>query len=102
MSWRIYALLGSAALWSAFPRPAAAADDGAKVFADSCSPCHSAKSRPLDNVHLTREPKCRRRKSRSFWIIWSLLMAPPAGLFRKKNNPFLLASDLCLSYYVGI
>jgi cytochrome c5 len=33
---------------------AATADDGAKVFADSCSPCHSAGSRPLDTVHLTR------------------------------------------------
>lgn len=34
---------------------AVAADDGTKIFAESCSPCHSAKMRPLDNKHLTRE-----------------------------------------------
>ena len=31
-----------------------AADDGAKAFKNSCTPCHTAKIRPLDNTHLTR------------------------------------------------
>lgn len=33
----------------------AAADDGAKIFEESCSPCHSASVRPLDKMHLTKE-----------------------------------------------
>lgn len=33
---------------------APAADDGAKIFAESCSGCHSTRVRPLDNVKLTR------------------------------------------------
>jgi hypothetical protein len=37
------------------PFLAFAADDGAKTFQESCSPCHTAKVRPLDNRHLTRE-----------------------------------------------
>ena len=33
----------------------AVADDGTKIFTEACSGCHSAKSRPLDNIHLTKE-----------------------------------------------
>ncbi len=36
------------------PCLAVAVDDGAKVFEESCSPCHSAKVRPLDSTHLSR------------------------------------------------
>jgi len=43
-------LLGLAA-----PRLAVAADDGAKTFKEVCSQCHTAKVRPLDNQHLTKE-----------------------------------------------
>ncbi len=32
-----------------------AADDGAKTFKEVCSSCHTAKVRPLNNKHLTRE-----------------------------------------------
>ncbi len=52
---RILSLLILAALVSYFPGLALAAGDGAKVFMESCSPCHSAKTRPLDNMHLTKE-----------------------------------------------
>lgn len=41
------ALLGSAT-------PCLAADDGARILAEVCSECHTAKKNPLDNVHLTR------------------------------------------------
>ena len=34
---------------------AAASDEGAKVFVESCGPCHSATVRSLDNKHLTRD-----------------------------------------------
>lgn len=37
------------------PGFASAADDGTNILAESCSGCHSARVRPLDNVHLTRE-----------------------------------------------
>ena len=32
-----------------------AADEGAKTFKEVCSSCHTAKVRPLDNKHLTKE-----------------------------------------------
>ena len=48
-------LLCSTLLVVAVMRSAVAGEDGAKIFAESCSPCHSAKIRPLDNKHLTRE-----------------------------------------------
>ncbi len=43
-------LLGLAA-----PRLAVAEDEGAKVYAETCTQCHTAKTRPLDDKHLTRE-----------------------------------------------
>ena len=36
------------------PRFVAAADEGEKVYQESCSPCHNAKSHPHDAVHLSR------------------------------------------------
>src|SRR6266516_2334365 len=39
----------------AIPRFALAADEGAKTFKDVCSSCHTAKVRPLNNKHLTKE-----------------------------------------------
>jgi len=39
----------------AIPRFALAADDGAKTFKEVCSSCHTAKVRPLNNKHLTKE-----------------------------------------------
>lgn len=38
-----------------FPHPVMAVEDGAKVYTDACTPCHTAKLRPLDNTHLTKE-----------------------------------------------
>ena len=35
--------------------PCLAADDGAKIVEEVCSACHTAKTRPLDKMHLTRE-----------------------------------------------
>ncbi len=37
------------------PYFALAADDGARTFKEVCSSCHTAKVRPLNNKHLTRE-----------------------------------------------
>ena len=37
------------------PHFALAADDGAKTFKEVCSSCHTAKVRPLNNKHLTKE-----------------------------------------------
>ena len=34
---------------------ALAADDGAKTFKEVCSSCHTAKVRPLNSKHLTKE-----------------------------------------------
>lgn len=34
--------------------PCLAADDGAKIFSEVCSECHTAKKQPLDKIHLTR------------------------------------------------
>ncbi len=34
---------------------AARADEGEKIFKDSCTSCHDAKTRPLDAVRMTRE-----------------------------------------------
>jgi mono/diheme cytochrome c family protein len=39
----------------AITRFALAADDGEKTFKEVCSQCHSAKVRPLDSKHLTKE-----------------------------------------------
>ena len=46
--------LGSA-LYLAAPCLAMGADEGEKVFQDSCTECHNAKTRPLDNIRLTRD-----------------------------------------------
>jgi hypothetical protein len=48
-------LLTLTALGSSISCLVVAADDGTKILAESCSPCHSAKVRPLDNIHQTRE-----------------------------------------------
>lgn len=48
-------ILFCSTLGFAVPCLAVASDGGAKVFAESCSPCHSAKIRSLENTHLTRE-----------------------------------------------
>ncbi len=54
-SRRMVLILFCSLLGFAVPCLAVAADDRAKVFEESCSPCHSAKIRPLDNTRLTRE-----------------------------------------------
>jgi cytochrome c1 len=51
----LFMLMSVTVLGSLFPFVAVAADDGAKIFAESCSPCHSAKIRSLDNTRLTKE-----------------------------------------------
>jgi len=50
-----YGMLIVAAFGFSIPGAVVAADDGSKVFAESCTPCHTTKVRPLDNVHLTKE-----------------------------------------------
>jgi cytochrome c5 len=44
-----------AALTFALPAIANAVEEGEKVFQDTCTSCHDAKTRPLDQVRLTRE-----------------------------------------------
>ncbi len=34
---------------------AVTADEGEKVYQESCTSCHNAKTRPLDKIRLTRE-----------------------------------------------
>jgi len=48
-------LLMSVAVGFSIPCDALAADDGAKVFTESCAPCHTPKMRSLDNTHMTRD-----------------------------------------------
>ncbi len=55
ISWKLFVLLCSTLLGFTSPFLAFASDDGAKVFEESCSPCHTAKVRPLDSTRLTRE-----------------------------------------------
>jgi cytochrome c5 len=43
-----------AALLAVLPGPTGAADEGEKVYQESCTSCHDAKTRPLDAVRLTR------------------------------------------------
>lgn len=52
---RTYVFLCSALLAFATPCLAIAADDGAKIVAEVCSHCHTASTRPLDKMHLTKE-----------------------------------------------
>jgi mono/diheme cytochrome c family protein len=51
----LFVLIGLALFGYSCPCRAIAADDGAKVYTDACSSCHTAKLRPLDNSHLTKE-----------------------------------------------
>lgn len=46
--------LACAALLLAASGAARAADEGEKVYQESCTSCHDAKTRPLDNVRLSR------------------------------------------------
>jgi cytochrome c5 len=39
----------------AAPRLALAADDGAKTYKEVCTQCHTAKVRPLESKHLTKD-----------------------------------------------
>jgi mono/diheme cytochrome c family protein len=55
ISRQLFLLMGSTMLGLSLPCPAAAVDDGAKVYTDACSPCHTVKIRPLDNKQLTKE-----------------------------------------------
>lgn len=55
ISWKLLVLMGSALFVFSLSCLAVAADDGAKVYADVCTPCHTTKIRPLDNTHLTKE-----------------------------------------------
>ncbi len=44
-----------AALAAGARRADAAGDEGAKVYQEACTPCHDAKTHPLDKTRLTRE-----------------------------------------------
>jgi cytochrome c1 len=52
---KLFVLMATTLLGSSTPCSAAAVDDGAKVYEEACTPCHTAKLRPLDNMHLTKE-----------------------------------------------
>lgn len=49
---KVLLLAGSVLLGLA--TPCLAADDGAKILADVCAECHTAKKNPLDKIHLTK------------------------------------------------
>ena len=51
----VLALAPAAAFFCRAAGSGAADDEGAKVYADVCTACHSWTTRPLDDVHLTRE-----------------------------------------------
>lgn len=51
----IFTLLSTTLFGFYVPCLVIAADDGAKTYSKSCSPCHSAKIRPLDTTRLTKE-----------------------------------------------
>jgi mono/diheme cytochrome c family protein len=51
---KVWLFLCAAMLGFTAPAVFAAADDGAKIVADVCSTCHTAKTRPLDKMHFTR------------------------------------------------
>jgi len=51
----MFVLMCSTMLAVSFPCIVVAADDGAKIYTESCSPCHTAKIRSLDNTRLTKE-----------------------------------------------
>jgi hypothetical protein len=52
---KLSVLIGSAMLGFSLHCLADAADDGAKVYVDACTPCHTEKMRPLDKTHMTKE-----------------------------------------------
>lgn len=47
--------IGSALIGFTIPSLATPAEDGAKIFGESCSSCHTPSARPIDDKHLTRE-----------------------------------------------
>lgn len=53
--YKNFLFLCAALLGFATPCLAVAAGDGAKIVAEVCSRCHTASTRPLDKMHLTRE-----------------------------------------------
>jgi cytochrome c553 len=55
ISRKLFTLLSFTALGFAIPCFAVTAEDGAKILSESCSGCHSAKVRSLDNVRMPRE-----------------------------------------------
>ncbi len=54
-SVRWFAPLFVAAVLLAAPRLSVRADEGEKLFKETCGGCHDAKTRPLDAVRMTRE-----------------------------------------------
>ena len=48
-------MLAASALLAAPLVGARAADEGEKIYASSCTGCHTAKTRPLEGIRLTRE-----------------------------------------------
>lgn len=56
MSSRVFLILMvSALIGFAIPAAAIPADEGVKIFTETCSPCHMPSVQPLDDKHLTRE-----------------------------------------------
>jgi hypothetical protein len=47
--------IGLIVLGLVLPHLVSAANNGTAIFDDSCSGCHNSSSRPLNNVHLTKE-----------------------------------------------
>lgn len=54
-SHKILLVLCTTLLGLITPCLAAAADEGAKIFEEVCTQCHTPKRQPLDNKHLTRQ-----------------------------------------------
>src|SRR6266496_597054 len=52
---KLVPLLVATTVLVAAPPLAASADEGEKIFTESCTGCHNAKTRPLDATRLTRE-----------------------------------------------
>jgi hypothetical protein len=55
ISRKLSVLIGSALMGFTLPCLSAAADEGAKVYTDACTPCHTEKMRPLDKVRMTKD-----------------------------------------------
>ena len=52
---KLFTLLSSILVTCFFSSLSVASDEGAQVFAESCTPCHTPSKRPLDSIRMSRE-----------------------------------------------